>query len=217
MKYRLRYILGAGLVASVLVAGPLVLAEDGSTGGSDDTTTVEMETHNRGDRLTKFKTQFKISLTTREEASLKLHCVAAQGLVSKLNTRFGNSVTRRSQAYSELSKNLAKLLTKLKAKGVDTTTLEQQITTLNTKIATYTTDLAAYKQALADLKDVDCKADPAGFQAALEAARAAHETLVTDAVGIKTYVLGTIKPTLVTIRTQLEQESTNNSTTGGTN
>ena len=64
--------------------------------------------------------------------------------------------------------NPAKLLVgaeMLKAKGVDTTTLESQITELKAKITTYSTDLAAYKQSLTDLKAVDCKTDPDAFQA----------------------------------------------------
>jgi hypothetical protein len=183
----------------------------GSGSSSDDTTKVETETHDMPGRITKLKTQFKVKLGAAEAAHIKLKCVGAQGVVGKLHTKFGNSVTVRTQAYTELQKNLDKLVTKLKAKDVDTTTLEQQITELKAKITTYTTDLTAYKTALSDLKSVDCKTDPDAFQAALLAARTAHDKLVTDVLAVRTYLVGTIKPTLKTIKTQLEAKESKDS------
>lgn len=225
VKYRLREFAAVGLVVSLLAVTPIVAAQDSgsSSSGSDDVTKTETDTTNRGDRLAKFALTFKVALNSSEKEHIMLKCVGSQGVVGKLNTKFGNSVTRRTQAYTELTKNLDNLVTKLQAKSVDTTTLESEITTLKSKIATYSTDLTAYKQALGDLKAVDCKADPTGFQAALEAARSAHDKLVTDVTDIKTYLKATIKPTLVTIRTQLEssdsskQASPNPSVNGGSN
>ncbi|MGH7249826.1 MAG: hypothetical protein ACREGC_02530, partial [Minisyncoccia bacterium] len=140
--------------------------------------------------------------------------VAAQTKIGVLQTRFGNSVVTRTKAYDNLESRLDKLTTNLKAKSVDTTTLEQQITELKSKITTYNTDLTAYKQSLSDLKAVDCKTDPDGFQAALQAARSAHDTLVNDALAVRTYLVDTIRPTLESIAKSLESTSTNNSTSG---
>lgn len=232
------------LVGASLVFPAAVLAESGSdsnsgpstttSSSSDDTddnsndiTETETETHDMTERIDKFKASFKVRLGLAEAANIKAKCVAAQGVVGKIHTRFGNSVTKRTQAYTELQKNLDKLVEKLKAKNVDTASLEQQITELKSKITTYSTNLAAYKQALSDLKEINCKTDPTGFQAALLAARSARNTLVTDVLAIRTYLVDTIKPTLKTIKTQLEGKEndddtsstnkTNDNTTGGGN
>lgn len=225
MKYRLTNLISAGLVASALVITPVALAETNTgtstvsnnsttttttTTSSDDTSNIETENHDMSSRIAKFKTKFKVDLTVAEQAKLKLHCVAAQNIIGKLNDKFGNSVTTRTKAYTELQNRLTKLIANLKTKSVDTTTLEQEQTVLNTKIATYTTDLAAYKQSLADLKAVDCKTDPTGFKAALEAARSAHDTIVADVLAVRTYLVGTIKPTLQGILKTLDTTSSTN-------
>jgi hypothetical protein len=88
---------------------------------------------------------------------------------------------------------------------------------LQAKITVFNTDLTTYKQALSDLKLVDCATDPAAFQAALLTARASHDTLVKDSGDIKTYVQGTVKPTLTAIKTTLEASEKTTKTSGGTN
>lgn len=239
MKHYLRYIIGAALIASTLIVAPVVWAvennstNDNSSNDNSSSTNLTTNSDDNSDnaatetkseftsRMDKLKTKFKVKLGETEKRQLKLRCRPAQSVVAKLNTRFGNSVTKRTQAYTELSANLDKLIAKLKAKGVNTTTLEQQKTELDNKISSYKTDLAAYQQSLTDLKNTDCVTDPDAFKAALEAARAAHETLVNDAVGIKTYLLNTIKPSLQSIRKELESQagtdSSDNNTSEGTN
>ncbi len=230
MKRKLSYLISAFLITGSLVFAPTIVAahgaDDTTTSGStsnstsasdttDDSTKtaqVEKETHDIKERIAKFKANFKVKLTAFQAAALKQKCVGAQGFVGKLHTKFGNSVTVRTQAYDSLTKNLDKLVTKLKAKNIDTATLETQIKELNTLISTYNTDLTAYKQSLSDLKDVDCKTDPDGFQAALLAARTAHDTLVKDVVAIRHYLISTIKPTLQSIKMQLDGGQSDTST-----
>jgi len=232
MKRRLSYIFSTLVIAGAMILPTAALAQatEGSSGStapsqpstgttsdsSGDTTHIETENHTMEDRINKFKTNFKINLTADEMSRIKLKCVGAQTIVGDLHTKFGDKITPRTKAYTELQTRLNNLVTKLKAKSVDTTTLEAEITTLNTKIATFNTDLTAYKQALSDLKDVNCKTDPTGFQAALQAARSAHNTLVSDALAIRTYLVNTIKPTLQDIKKQLDAKASS-TTSGGNN
>jgi len=220
MKQRLRYLLVIGLSVSALTVTPLVLAVDGTT--EHDTTTTQPstteghKTTTMKERVEKLKADLKIKLTTVEQDRLKQRCKAAQAVVATLNTRFGKSVTTRSNAYDNLVRHLTDIIAKLKAKNVDTTKLEQEKTTLEAKISTYKADLAKYKEALSDLKDVDCVADPTAFKAALESARTAHQALVADTAAIKSYVVDTIKVTLHDIRAQLAaKESSNAGNEGG--
>lgn len=218
MKYRLRYLLASILTVGSLVATPVtVLAHEGdvqsesttNTSTSDSTATTEAKKKEMTDRINKFKEQFKIKQTEAQKTVLKAKCTSAQGVVKKHHEKFGNSVTKRTNAYKNLHDRLDKLVTKLKEKGVDTTTLEQQVTVLNTMLDNYNTDLTAYKQTLSDLKDVDCKTDPDAFKAALEAARAAHSKLVTDVTEIRAYLKDTIKSTLQAIKDSLENTESN--------
>ena len=105
--------------------------------------------------------------------------------------------------------NLNKLQTKLSGQGVDTTQLAAEITALKEKIDTFNNDLGAYRETLSDIANMDCEADPSAFKASLDQARESLKKVHADAVDIRTYVKDTIKPTLQTIRSGLENAETN--------
>lgn len=232
MKRKLSYFISVFAVSAMLLS-PVAALAHGDELHDDSNTSSNTRSEKKKETAAEFKkrlddqkTKYKVKLAAAQKLALKGKCKPAQAVVGKLQTKFGNSVTKRTQAYEQLQKNLDGLIEKLKAKDVDTATLESQITALKAKIATYSTDLTAYKDSLADLKEVDCAADPDAFQAALESARAAHQKLVADVVAIKTYVKDTIKPTLVTIRKSIEtaastsnsgSDATNSSNTSGSN
>lgn len=215
MKKRLHYILGLGLITPVLLWAPVAIAhaEDSTSSNSnsssqsqsseDKHTLTEAEKTELKARLEKQKTELKIKLGTAEIALIKSKCTPNQTAISTLNTRVSTNVPTRTKAYESLSSHLNTLLGKLDAKNVDTTELKTELTTLQAKITTFNTDLTAYKQALSDAKNVDCTTDPAAFKAALQTARTARDKVVKDAADIKSYVSGTIKPTLQKIRSQL--------------
>lgn len=212
MKYRIRNLIGTTIAISVMVVTPLALAETNTTSGSDssdkDTSSSSSSEDStaRQARLEKLKTDLKIKLDAKEQEKLKTRCKPAQTIVKNVGERFNTKAPGRAKIYDELVTRLNSLVTKLKAKGVDTTELEQEISMLQTKVTLFNTDLAAYKQALSDLRDVDCVTDPTAFKAALEAARTAHDKVIKDAADVKAYVKDTIKPTLQKIRSVLEEQ-----------
>jgi chromosome segregation ATPase len=209
-----------------------VYAEDSGTTTNTTTTTAPVTTSTEqtsqggddaksiADRVEKRKTELKIKLSTIEKTRIKAKCKASQGLLSSEKGRIKGIETSRSEVYKNLLNRLNDLSDRLKAKGVDTTDLNNDITALKTKIDTFNTDLTAYKQAVSDLAGMDCATDPDGFKASLETARTALKKVNDDATAIRTYLTGTIKPLLQTIRSQLaktegtsDQSSTSNSQT----
>ena len=234
MIIRTRYIISAAATSAFLVFAPLAIAET-NTSGSDHSTNTSTPTSDTSktnnpktntttetekpkgtlqERIQKQKDTLKTDVTKLEQDRLKLRCKAAQGIVKGAGDRAGTGATDRVKAYDELQTHLTNIIAKLKALGISTTVLEQEQTTLVTKAAKIKTDFTTYKQDLADLKDMDCVTDPAGFKAALEATRIIHDNLTKEIADIKTYVTGTIKPTLQQLRDQVKaKEST--TTTGG--
>lgn len=194
-------------VSAVAVTGQSSGSSTDSSQGSDeakDVSEVQEEFDKREDRVNEFKKRFKIRLTLLETKRIQLKCKGAQSVVGKLQQKFGSKAKPRTEAYANLQERLDSLIIKLQTHEVDTSKLEEQITELKTKIEKFTNDLETYKQAIVDLKDVACKDDPAGFQAALEAARVAHDALKDDIKAIRTYLVGTIRPTLQSIKQQME-------------
>lgn len=209
MKQKINYLLAVVLLSAAFVAAPVVRAQTNSGDSNDSSSESQDEpTDKRSakERIEEHKKELKEKLTEIEQQKIKTKCKTAQAALSSLHTRVNESVTTRTKAYQKLTDRLNKLVDKLKTAGVDITELEAEITALSAKIDTYKTDLANYRQALSDLKSIDCTTDPTAFKAALEAARAKRETLSKTVQDIRTYVKGTIKPTLVEIHSQLEEK-----------
>ncbi len=184
--------------------------------GTDDTETTPPDDKLLLERIQKRKTELKTRLANTEKLKLQNKCQASQGKVSSIRGRIKGIETSRAQVYKNVTNHLKDLSEKLKNKGVDTTEFDASITELETKIATFNTDLAAYKQIVADLADMDCKSDPEGFKASLEAARAALKKVSEDAAAVKAHVKDVIKPLLKEIRTELEKsESSDDSGDSG--
>ncbi len=201
------------LSVAMLSVTPMAMAETGDNTSTSDTVTKTEITNSadsaedsagRSARLEKFKTDYKVKLSALETANLKQKCKPAQTVVKSVQERVNSGSGNRTKAYGKITDHLSGLLVKLKAKGVDTTKLEQEINELKAKVAQHDTDLAAYKQAVSDLKLLDCATDPAAFKAALLAARADRDKVVKDVADIRAYLKDTIKPTLQAIRAALD-------------
>lgn len=160
------------------------------------------------ERLAKRKAELKIRLTNAEKLRLQSKCQASQGHVSSLKGRIQGIETSRAQVYSNMTDRLTKLSEKLKNKEADTAALDLAITELKTRIETFNTTLATYKLGVTDLAEMDCKTDPDGFKASLEASRTSQEQVSKDGKAIRAYVNDTIKPLLKTIRSELESKQT---------
>lgn len=205
--------LGLSTVLSLPVLSVAVVrAQTNNSGSSSPPTETEKplsadELKQLQTRLEKRKAELKIKLTNAEKLSIQNKCKAAQGFVSSVKGRVKGIETSRTEVYGNILDHLTDLSAKLKNKGIDTKTLDGEITTLQDKIQTFNTDLATYKQAVSDLAAMDCKADADGFKASLQAARTALETVNKDSQAVRSYVKDTIKPSLKTIRGELETKT----------
>lgn len=200
----------------VALSAPRIVAAVEDNSNTD--TQGETEDKQFSERLEKYKLERNLRLTQFQQNLVKNKCKQAQGGgIASLHGRIKGIETSRSKVHGNIIEHLNKLVEKLKAKGIDTSTLETQIAELKTKIDTFKTDLEAYKQEIADLKEMDCTADPTAFKAALEAARESKAKLKESAKSIRDYVKNTIKPTLVGIRQQLANQEGGDDTSESTN
>ena len=224
MKKYLRLFLVIGFMAPTLAYA--TVAAQSSTGGTDSTTTSSGssatttntqssdDTKGLADRLAARKAALKTKLSAVQSDHLKNVCKSAQGKATSTDSKVKGLATSRTQVYANITSKLNDLVTKLQAKNVDVTQLKAEITSLQSQITTFNTDLATYKQDVSDLVAMDCASDPTAFQASLDTARAARDKVLQDSTAIKTYVDGTIKPTLQQIRAQLAKtEGDNTSST----
>lgn len=162
-------------------------------------------------RITAYKAALGREVKQAEAAKIKLRCSVAQANAKTLATRLSTVQKNRNAAYDSILKNLNDLTGKLENQAFETTALQQNIDALQGLVDSYKTNMNNYYQAVNDMSTMDCSADPAGFIAALQAARTAQASLTTQVAEIRTYITNTVKPSLVQIRTQIE----NGQTTGG--
>ena len=217
MQRHRKLLVSAALLTPLFVVGTVAALETStttttksSTQSSAETTTLSTEEKQAlTQRLTQRKDALKTKLAAAEQQRIQTKCKNAQGVIAPLANGIETAHTKREEVYGGVIARLATLVGKLKAQNVDTTKLQSEIDALKTQYTQYQTDMTAYKQAVTDLKSMDCVSDPAGFKASLDAARTALAKVQTDAAGIKTYVKETVKPTLQSLRTQLESSGGN--------
>ncbi len=213
-------ILFVSLLCAASVTAPAFAHAESSTDSTQNKTQkptptkteqeIQAEKQKLKERMEKQKTDLKIKLDAAQEARIKARCKTSQGIIKTIEVRAQTNAPKREQAYQQLKDHVTKLVEKLKSKGVNTSELEKQLVVLNGKIDTFKSNKTAYIQAVSDAQNVDCAADPAGFKAALETARSKRDTLIKSANEIKDYVKTSIKPTLSTIRGELESNKTSN-------
>lgn len=218
MLKRSLFIILAVLFMMPIFATTVVYGETGTStteNQQEQAETAEQKT-SREARIKALKETLKVKLASAEKKKIQDRCQGAQGKTSSIIGRFQGIETSRGEVHKNLLNRLNALVEKLKAKSIDTTELEEAIVVLNTKIETFNTDLATYKQAVADLKAIDCKAEPESFKAALAAARTSLEKVRADAKDIRTYLQETIKPILKETRDALEPKTETTDGQGGT-
>lgn len=231
MKKQIQFLAATALIVPVVSFGT-VFAVDAttsttstngtSTGTTTSTTntttsTTTLSAQEKQDlekRLQNRTAQMKTKLTAVQQQRIAAKCKNAQLVLGNVGKKVDTIQADRTKAYGGIVAHLSTLIDKLKALGTDTTTLQSQLDSLKAKVATYDADFAVYKQAVSDLSVMACTQDPTSFQASLDAARATLATVRSDATAIHDFVKNTIRPTLDTLKKQLEQTT---KTTSGSN
>lgn len=200
---RLKLILSSLIAVPVLIAPVMVRAATTTTPAPATPTATATETITQ--RVSKYKLSLKAQLTTAEQAKIKGNCKAAQVKGRVLSAQVAQKVAIRTGTYTTITKKIDDLITELKAANVDTAKLETEQEELQKLITTYGTDLKTFQENISDMNTVDCVTDPTAFKAALETARTSQATVLKDIKAIRTYIQGTIKPTLQDIKTSNEK------------
>lgn len=169
------------------------------------------------DRIQERKEELKTKLTAAKEERIQARCQSAQGKLSSLSGRITGLETSRTQVYANLMNRLSNVQDRLQAQGVDTAALDANIQQLQTKINAFNTSLQSYKTIIGDVTVGECADDAEGFQASIDAARAALKDMREQSTDIREYLKGTIKTTLQTLREQVQARTATQTNDGGEN
>ena len=160
-------------------------------------------------RLQERKEATKTRIDAAERLVIQARCKASQAHLRRLNSRIVGIRVSRKAVYDNVTKRLADLGTKLRAKGIDTAEYDKQVGELQIKIDSFYAALEQYEEAVNDLAAMDCAADPEGYRATLESAKILRTDVIQTAQAVHSYLHDTIKPTLQNIRQQVGGEAQN--------
>lgn len=163
------------------------------------------EDQKRTTRVEEYKKTFKQAVTDTAKLRVEGRCVASQVMLKGKITSNTEVMTNRTKHYNDITSNLHTLSVALGQKGVSTATLDADLLVLQSKITSFSVLNSTYGQALSDVSLYDCKTDPIGFKAALDAARSSQEALFKSSQDIRVYLTGTIKPLLATLKVPAEK------------
>jgi uncharacterized membrane protein YdfJ with MMPL/SSD domain len=107
---------------------------------------------------------------------------------------------------------LTNISTRLKTRGVDTTSLEAQIRDLTLKREKINQDKAAFIQKLNDSKTAACSTTPNEVKAKISEARTLQQSVVTSIKDFQNSAK-TVRATVASIRAQIVPATSNASTT----
>lgn len=243
---KLRIVLGATLSTCLLMMPVAVVAEastadnsgssnsnSSTTSSTDDTKTLTPEElAKKAAELKKRLDDNKAALKTKVDDATKKRittkCKNSQVVIKGAETSANAISTNRGKAYSKIAEKIQALIDKVKAQGIDTTALEAANTVAKQKAETLSASMKTYEATLADLRAMDCAADPTAFKATLDLARTQRETVKTQAQDLRTYISTTLKDAIKAVRKQIDPSDTETqkpndstdtkpTTTGGTN
>lgn len=147
-------------------------------------------------RLAQRKKEQSIKLEKRDKDRLESRCVKSQNAIREIQQQAGPILDNRTKVYQRIDAKLWVTIGELKLAEKDTFNLEKQRAQLAAQAKVFQTAGGYYLQTLDDLTVINCQADPIGFKALVETARAYHKQIRTQSAGIRKYVLDTIKPNI---------------------
>lgn len=117
-------------------------------------------------------------------------------------TKFNEVQSAHDARFTQVTSKLQDISAKLKARGVDTGTLDSQIATLDQKRSKLESDKTAFISKLEESKGLTCGASQGQFKAKVAEAKVLQKAVVADVKDIHDFIK-TIRDTIKGMRTQV--------------
>lgn len=145
-------------------------------------------------RVAQRKIEQNIRLSKPDMARLQSQCTGVQSVIRTLTDSYTTSSNNRDKIYRGIDAKLWIIIGSLKLDGKDTFKLEQQRDGYIKRVQAFENESNQFQQAISDLAAINCQADPAGFQALIQTARAYNAQIRSSFINIKSYLIDQIQP-----------------------
>lgn len=182
-------IISLSLLAVVLSGLVVAHAASGSPANAKPGSTIDQ-------RIAQRKKEQNVKLAQADISRLEGVCTNAQSVIRTLTDGYSNSANNRDKTYRGIDAKLWIIIGSLKLDGKDTFKLEQQRLEYIKRVQAYENQANQFQQSVSDLAAINCQADPVGFQALLQTARAYNAQIRSSFISIKSYLIDQIQPTI---------------------
>ncbi len=179
----------AFILVALAFAGFAVVKADTSPANTPPGSTLQQ-------RITQRKNERQSRLNIDDKQRLQSQCTLAQSKLRTLGDTYSSSSDKRDKVYRNIDATLWIIIGKLKLADKDTYSLEQQRTSYIKRVQAFENQSDQFQQAVKDIVAMNCKADPTGFKALLQTARLYNAQIRSSFIGIKSYLIDTIQPTI---------------------
>lgn len=197
-------IYAAAILATIVCGGAVYAANTGAvTTTSPIITPADPQTSTTIEqRIAQRKAAARIQQNAARADQIVAKCTLAQNAIGQIRTKDTKVRVTRNQAYTSLANRLNTVVINLGNQGVNASELFAKQKQFNDAINKYLATAMEYKTAVDDLVNMDCKADPAGFESTLSHVRNLRTQLAAEAAEIKAQ-LGPLIDALTNVKKQL--------------
>jgi DNA repair exonuclease SbcCD ATPase subunit len=146
------------------------------------------------------------TLTQADSERIASKCKSSQKVIKNIADKFNQVSVKRIGKYNELTAKLSSISSRLQAKDIDTTQLDESIKETQALIDEFVVTMEVQKVQLSGLVDADCQGDVAGFKTGIETAKQLRQEMRQASQVIRDKVKNDIKLELQTIRQSLETQ-----------
>ncbi|MBI4080150.1 MAG: hypothetical protein HY430_00060 [Candidatus Levybacteria bacterium] len=130
-------------------------------------------------------------------------CARATKKIERIITQSESRLTKRQNYVTKRKAKIDEQVSKLKAKGADTTALEEAATQLKTLLDTWISDYRAFIDDLEETKDFTCGDSQGNFKKALDEARAKRKVVKQSGDAVRKYYRDSYRPAFQAARKAL--------------
>lgn len=188
-------------VVFILSAVPAVLVSAQTDVSLSDVGTYSVDA--RTARIAALREQYRIKLSDKERELVMTRCEPAQTSLQKIAFRLNETRIARTGTYDDVIGSLDTVRTLIVAKQIDPSNIELLTVEYQLKKATFEIAVSDYQTALEDSIQVDCKAQPEDFRAALEGVRSARKDVVNSSAQITELTNSNLKTAFDTLKLKL--------------
>lgn len=144
----------------------------------------------------------KAEMEDKKKEMLEKKCAMIQERMIERNTNFENKKEKHMAVYRNMVNRILKFIEKFSAQGYDVSKIKADLDVLNEKIQKFSDDYGAQVSKMNEAKNSACGNSEGNIKKNMINVRSMMESVRSDAMDIRKYMLETVRPDIQALRKQ---------------